>query len=161
MVTGSILRCFLKVTFFKHKPSSGRKGLVMNHKTPISPLWLWSIFRNWGQETKYYDKRCSHSSYCSGNSNDLGAMSQELREKTKNSIWEIYFTNYSITVRKKILWINIYKGGEERRWRKSKTRRSPSFPQIQKKYIYTWNCSYRTPTERWQKTSDLQKEPCG
>ena len=24
-------------------------------------------------------------------------------------------------------------------------------------YTYTWNCSYRTPTERWQKTSDLQK----
>ena len=34
-----------------------------------------------------------------------------------------------------------------RRW-KSKTRRSPSSPQIHKKYIYTWNCSYRTPTER-------------
>ena len=43
------------------------------------------------------------------------------------------------------------------RWRKSKTRRSPSFPQIQWKYIYAWNCSYRTPTERWQKTSDLPK----
>ena len=25
------------------------------------------------------------------------------------------------------------------------------------KYIYTWNCSYRTPTECWQKTSDLPK----
>ena len=43
------------------------------------------------------------------------------------------------------------------RWRKSKTRRSPSSPQILQKYIYTWNCSYRTPTERWQKTSDLPK----
>ena len=35
--------------------------------------------------------------------------------------------------------------------------RSPSSPQIHQKYIYTWNCSYRTPTERWQKTSDLPK----
>ena len=25
------------------------------------------------------------------------------------------------------------------------------------KYIYTWNCSYRTPTEHWQKTSDHPK----
>ena len=43
------------------------------------------------------------------------------------------------------------------RWRKSKTRRSPSSPQIHQKYIYTWNNSYRTPTGRWQKTSDLPK----
>ena len=35
--------------------------------------------------------------------------------------------------------------------------RSPSSPQIHQKYIYTWNCSYRTPTERWQKTSNLPK----
>ena len=48
-------------------------------------------------------------------------------------------------------------GGERRRWRKSKTRRSPSSPQIHQKYIYTWKCSYRTPTEHWQKTSDLPK----
>ena len=25
------------------------------------------------------------------------------------------------------------------------------------KYIYMWKNSYRTPTERWQKTSDLPK----
>ena len=43
------------------------------------------------------------------------------------------------------------------RWRKSKTWRSPSSPQIHQKYIYTWNCSYKTPTERWQKTSDFPK----
>ena len=36
-------------------------------------------------------------------------------------------------------------------------RRSPSSPQIHQKYIYMWNCSYRTPSERWQKTSDLPK----
>ena len=47
--------------------------------------------------------------------------------------------------------------GGASRWRKSKTRRSPSFPQILQKYIYTWNNSYRTPTERWQKTSDFPK----
>ena len=35
--------------------------------------------------------------------------------------------------------------------------RSPSSPQIHQKYIYMWNNSYRTPTERWQKTSDLPK----
>ena len=35
--------------------------------------------------------------------------------------------------------------------------RSPSSPQILQKYIYVWNNSYRTPTERRQKTSDLPK----
>ena len=35
--------------------------------------------------------------------------------------------------------------------------RSPSSPQIHQKYIDMWNNSYRTPTERWQKTSDFPK----
>ena len=35
--------------------------------------------------------------------------------------------------------------------------RSPSSPQIHQKYTYMWNSSYRTPTERWQKASDLPK----
>ena len=43
------------------------------------------------------------------------------------------------------------------RWQRTKTWRSPSSPQIHQKYIYMWNNSYRTPTERWQKTSDLPK----
>ena len=43
------------------------------------------------------------------------------------------------------------------RWWRSKTWRSPSFPQIHQKYIYVWNNSYRTPTERWQETSDFPK----
>ena len=30
-------------------------------------------------------------------------------------------------------------------------------PTIHQKYIYMWNNSYRTPTERWQKTSDFPK----
>ena len=47
--------------------------------------------------------------------------------------------------------------GGASRWRKSETQRSPSSPQIQQKYIYMWNNSYRTPTECWQKTSDLPK----
>ena len=46
---------------------------------------------------------------------------------------------------------------EASRWRKCKTWRSPSSPQIRQKYIYMWNTSYRAPTERWQKTSDLPK----
>ena len=54
------------------------------------------------------------------------------------------------------LAINTMSGGASR-WQKSKTWRSPSSPQIHQKYIYTWNNSYRTPTERWQKTSDLSK----
>ena len=47
--------------------------------------------------------------------------------------------------------------GRPSRWRRSKTWRSPSSPQIHQKYIYKWNNSYRTPTEHWQKTSDFPK----
>ena len=48
-------------------------------------------------------------------------------------------------------------GGGASRWWKSKTWRSPSSPQIHQKYVYMRNNSYRTPSERWQKTSDLPK----
>ena len=51
----------------------------------------------------------------------------------------------------------IKKGGVSSRWWRSKTWRSPSSPQIHQTYIYLWNNSYRTPTERCQKTSDLPK----
>ena len=47
--------------------------------------------------------------------------------------------------------------GGPSRWRRSKTWRSPSSPQIHLKYIYMWNNSYRTPTERRQETSDIPK----
>ena len=47
--------------------------------------------------------------------------------------------------------------GVPSRWQRNKTWRSPSSPQIHQNYIYMWNNSYRTPTERWQKTSDFPK----
>ena len=47
--------------------------------------------------------------------------------------------------------------GGASRWQKGKTWRSTSSPQIHQKYINMWNNSYRTPTECWQKTSDLPK----
>ena len=47
--------------------------------------------------------------------------------------------------------------GGPSRWRRSKTWRSISSPQIHQRYIYKWNNSYRTPTEHWQKTSDFPK----
>ena len=53
--------------------------------------------------------------------------------------------------------LKIKSGRRPSRWWRSKTRRSPSSPQIHQKYIYMWNNSYRTPTEHWQKTSDLPK----
>ena len=56
----------------------------------------------------------------------------------------------------KTFFKNNNSGGASR-WQKSKTWRSPSLPQIHQKYIYTWNNSYRTPTECWQKNSDLPK----
>ena len=57
-------------------------------------------------------------------------------------------------------WDGIFKvlkqGGPSRWWR-SKKWTSPSSPQIHQKYIYMWNNSYRTHTERWQKNSDFPK----
>ena len=41
-------------------PIVGERGLLQI--TPKPPLWLWSNFRNWGQEPKYYNKRCSYGS---------------------------------------------------------------------------------------------------
>ena len=53
--------------------------------------------------------------------------------------------------------VKLPAGGGASRWRKSKKRRSTSAPQIHQKHIYMWNYSYRTPTEHWEKTSDLPK----
>ena len=47
-----LLTCFPKNQFHYHKSRGSGKGLVMKNKTPISPLWLRSDFRNWGQEAK-------------------------------------------------------------------------------------------------------------
>ena len=52
---------------------------------------------------------------------------------------------------------NTSYSGRPSRWQRSKTWRSLSSPQIHQNYIYMWNNSYRTPTERWQKTSDFPK----
>ena len=69
------------------------------------------------------------------------------------------FKKYPATTRR-LPWFLVRnprcEGGASR-WRKSKTRRSPSSPQIHQKCIYMWNNSYRTTTECWQKTSDLPK----
>ena len=54
-------------------------------------------------------------------------------------------------------WVKTHELGVPSRWQRSKTWRSPSSPQIHQNYIYMWNNSYRTPTERWQKTSDFPK----
>ena len=65
---------------------------------------------------------------------------------------EVVFRKKNITRDK-----NEYVGWRPSRWRRSKTWRSPSSPQIHQKYIYMWNNSYRTTTECWQKTSDFPK----
>ena len=51
----------------------------------------------------------------------------------------------------------MYNNKRPSRCRRSGTWRLPSSPQIHQNYIYMWNNSYRTPTERCQKTSDLSK----
>ena len=56
--------------------------------------------------------------------------------------------------------LNFKKGKREEgpsRWQRRRMWRLPSSPQIHQNYIYTWNNSYRTPTEHWQKTADFPK----
>ena len=46
---------------------------------------------------------------------------------------------------------------ERRRWQKSKTRRSPSSPQIHQKYIYMWKCSNKHPLNAGRRPQTSQK----
>ena len=87
-------------------------------------------------------------------------------DKQINKMWYNHTMEYySAVKRNEVLvhvttWIsfkNMLSGGRPSRWCRSKTWRSPSSPQIHQKYIYMWNNSYRTTTERWQKTSDFPK----
>ena len=79
-----------------------------------------------------------------------------LTEEHKNTSLKMYMQHY---VHHSIIYNSqdIKTEGGPSRWQRSKTWRSPSSPQTHQKYIYLWNNSYRTPTERWQKTSDLPK----
>ena len=64
--------------------------------------------------------------------------------------WEFRIDVYTL------LYLKQITRGPSRWWRNN-TWGSPSSPQIHQKYIYMWNNSYRTPTECWQKTSDIPK----
>ena len=68
----------------------------------------------------------------------------------------LLYTNLLFSIYCSTIWILPSTGGASR-WQRSKMWRSPSSPQIHQKYIYMWKNSYRTPTERWQKTSDFLK----
>ena len=67
--------------------------------------------------------------------------------------WLTSLSHRSVLVRliRMLLWRRPSRWGRNKMWR------SPSSPQTHQKYIYMWNISYRTPTECWQKTSDLPK----
>lgn len=77
---------------------NGGKMLAMNIKTPSSPFWHWSDFRNWRQKTKNCNKRYSHCSYCSGNSQgfwQLRARNQGWRPSApENSTLITWMTKY-------------------------------------------------------------------
>lgn len=76
-------------------PGLVERGLVMNNKAPVSPLWLRNIFRNWGQETKYFNRRSCHCSYHSEIPRIWGAVSPEPGTKTK--IYIYYKWDFSCT----------------------------------------------------------------
>lgn len=83
----SIFRGFPKITLWP-RLRCGCKGLVMINKTPVSPLWFWPHFGNWGQDTTYYSKRCFHFSYC------LGDPIYEPRAGTKTKLCIYYKLQY-------------------------------------------------------------------
>ena len=107
-------------------------GILFNHKKELNLAIFGNMDGAWGHCAKW---------------NKLG------RERQINTMWPLLYVE-SRKYNNKNLKI---KTGGPSRWRKSKTRRSPSSPQIHQKYIYLWNNSYRTPTECWQKTSNLPK----
>ena len=80
-----------------YKPRCSGKGFIMN-KATNSSLGLWSVFWNWGQVTKYCNKRYSHCSYCSGNSQgfwQLRARNQGWRPSApENSTLITWMTKY-------------------------------------------------------------------
>lgn len=76
-------------------PGLVERGLVMNNKAPVSPLRLRNIFRNWGQETKYFNRRSCHCSYHSEIPRIWGAVSLEAGTKTK--IYIYYKWDFSCT----------------------------------------------------------------
>lgn len=88
-------RCFSKSTH-QHKQKWWKDACYI--KTPSSPLWHWSDFRNWRQKTKNCNKRYSHCSYCSGNSQgfwELRARNQGWRPSApENSTLITWMTKY-------------------------------------------------------------------
>lgn len=63
------------------------RRLVMNNKTSFHLYG--SVFRNWGRDTKYYNKRCCIA-YCSGNSKSVERCKPGTMDENQY-IWEIYF----------------------------------------------------------------------
>lgn len=88
-------RCFSKSTH-QHKQKWWKDACYI--KTPSSPLWHWSDFRNWRQKTKNCNKRYSHCSYCSGNSQGFGSWEPETKDDDpvhlKNSTLITWMTKY-------------------------------------------------------------------
>ena len=64
----------------------------MYNMAPISPLWLLSDFRNWGQEARYYEKNDLIALIAQGIPRFLGTESQELW--MKSNIYDKYVFDY-------------------------------------------------------------------
>ena len=82
-----------------------RTLLGITNKTPVSPFWLWSGFRKWGQESEYFDKRCSNCSYRWGNPKDFGSCEPgtgvNMYEKYMLCIWMakyVFRINHNVTI---------------------------------------------------------------
>lgn len=84
-----IPRWFPKVTLINTDLAVLERDMLRVNKRSIGPLWLWSKFRNWEQETQYSDKTCARCFHNSGNSKSRRLGAQEPWAKTKYS-WGTY-----------------------------------------------------------------------
>ena len=85
-----------KSHFISINPVNVENGVIISNKIPISRLKLWADFRNWGQETKNYDKKCFQCSYPSGNAEDLGVCEPKTVDKDK--IYILLIINHNVTI---------------------------------------------------------------
>ena len=94
----------------EYKPRCAGMGFIMNTETPISPFWLWSNVRIWGQRTILLTKDIPIACMAQEIPRGWGAMSQEPLI-WRPYIWKTYFVHLNRQIHvpcKSQYWIFIF-----------------------------------------------------